>query len=52
MNGKLTSDDTDTTTALNEWLAERGPAWAQKVRGIYGDSADDVLAMVLGEVCS
>lgn len=34
---------------LNNWLADNRPAWATKIRAIYGDQADDVLEIILGD---
>lgn len=48
MGVSLSSDDSDTTMTLDAWMQENGPRWAEQVRALFGDSAEDALAMVLG----
>jgi hypothetical protein len=50
MGVRFALDDQDTLTTLEAWLADNGPQWAAKVRAVYGEGAEDVLAMVLGGV--
>lgn len=50
MGVSLSSDDRETIQSLDTWLEANGPIWRERVRAIYGNAADDVLAMVLGGV--
>lgn len=44
----LSPDNSPTANTIDAWLAVAGKPWAERVREMYGDSAEDVLEMVLG----
>lgn len=44
--GHPSPDHYESIASLEEWLSEHGPAWAAKVRDLFGDTADDCLAMI------
>lgn len=43
------TDWTSISCAAADAIAANGPAWATKIRALYGDQADDVLEMILGD---
>lgn len=34
---------TAVSLSLDDWTQENGPRWAEQVRALFGDSAEDVL---------
>lgn len=42
----LSPAEEPTTNTIDAWLAEHGKPWAERVRVMYGDSAEDCLEML------